>query len=262
MNTYWHGYTECGMMKAVRELEKRKPELFEPFEKRLINTTNEFIHDMRRNFSAELNIDDGDIRAEYTHQECTIDQQEEKGQEEEGDSQAYFFDEEDSSPLPLHKTESASAHEEECFQSTYDEEEEVDLSSLINLENFTPSQNWLITDALRKCEEKKILPIHLPEVEIPIITIDEGIPLITLTGEEDKNLIIKEKSALSQKVDNTLEEYFVEQKLKKRKNITILDDNIAKKATKAPTAKPESPKPKKSTAKTAKAPAKEVAAKK
>ncbi|KAH0549638.1 hypothetical protein KQX54_011513 [Cotesia glomerata] len=236
---YEHGYTEYGMEEAVRALETSKPELFEPFDKRLTNTTNEFIHDIRRNFSAELNIDDGDIRAEYTHQGQSgladfIDQGveqkffniEEKGQEEEGDSQADFFDEEDSSPLPLHKTESASAHEEECFQSTYDEEEEVDLSSLINLEYFTPSQNWLITDALRKCEEEKILPIHLPEAEIPIITINEDIPLITLTGEEDKNLIIKEKSALSQEVDNALKEYFVEQNLKKRKNITILDDNI------------------------------------
>ncbi|KAH0557584.1 hypothetical protein KQX54_008570 [Cotesia glomerata] len=244
MDTYWCGYSECGMEEAVRALETSEPELFEPFEKRLTNEIKSFIHNLRRNFSAELNIDDADIRAEYPHQECANDQQEEESQadffddsspllpleqecandQQEEESQADFFD--DSSPLPLHKTESASAHEEECSQSTYDEEEEVDLSSLINLEYFTPSQNWLITDALRKCEEEKILPIHLAEAEIPIITIDEDIPLITLTGEEDKNLIIKEKSALSQEVDNGLKEYFVEQKLKKRKNITILDDNI------------------------------------
>ncbi|CAG5084540.1 Protein of unknown function [Cotesia congregata] len=161
----------------------------------------------------------------FFHQrEWEIDQQEEKEQEEEGDSQADFFGEEDSSTLSIHKTESASAHEEECFQSTYDEEEE-DLLSLINLENLTPSQNSLITAVLRECEKEKILPIHLPEAEIPVITIDQDIPLITLDGEEDKNLF-KEKSALSQKIDDAAKKFFAEIKLRKRKDITILDNNI------------------------------------
>ncbi|KAH0567935.1 hypothetical protein KQX54_016336 [Cotesia glomerata] len=216
---------ECGLEEAARELEKNKPELFEPFEKRVAHAVKNFIHDIRKNFSRELNIDDSDIIAQYPHQEWEIDQQEEKGQEYEGDSKADFFGEEDSSPQPIHQRESASAHKEECFQSTYDKEEE-DLLSLINLENFTPSQNSIMTAILRECKEDKILPIHLPEVEIPVITMDQDIPLITLDAEEkeDKN-IIKEEAALSQEVANVLEEYLVELKLKKRKNITILDDN-------------------------------------
>ncbi|XP_074114053.1 uncharacterized protein LOC141537111 [Cotesia typhae] len=237
MDTYWYGYSEYGMEEAIRGLETSEPELFELFEKRLTNQIKSFIRNLRRNFSAELNIDDANIRVEYPHQGQSgladfIDQGVEQKflnmvknlffrQKEEENSRADFFDEEDDSSVMLSPVqEIASDHEEEeeeFFESTYDEEEEEkDLASLINLEDLNPSQNSLITAVLRECEEDKT-SIGMTKTEIPLINL--------VTEEKDKNLI-EPKSALSQEIDHNVEAFFAELNLKMRKKIAVLDDKL------------------------------------
>ncbi|KAH0549757.1 hypothetical protein KQX54_013583, partial [Cotesia glomerata] len=45
---------ECGLAEAVWELEKNKPKLFELFEKWVANAAKNFIRDMQKDFSREL----------------------------------------------------------------------------------------------------------------------------------------------------------------------------------------------------------------